>query len=107
MSDKPPKPFHVGTKVEPADDGELALDHGRVATFSPEMDEVVVKRENGTFVVTDKSWFVHAVDGSPLGAFEPLTEDQWIRAQLLPHETGDPEAGLKYINASLRGEVPQ
>lgn len=96
-----PKPFHIGTEVQYAIDHDL--DPGRVVFAaerkSGEMVAFVVWPEEtcgdpDPYTINE---LVHADDGSPLGEWVPISEEQWATAPL----------SQRGINAIIRGEVSQ
>ena len=110
MTDKQPKPFHVGTLVLPVDLPSHMLDTPFPVLFCTNegvvyMDDVI----NGGVDNEHKRNLVHADDGSPLGEWEPLdplrhSTHYYVEGPDMPVL---PSITINEANAILRGEDEQ
>lgn len=104
MTDKKPKPFHIGTQVFDRGNREKCAVHSAYGSMVWCLYGSV---NGGLFAApTNVDALVHADDGSPLGEWVPINWDAYPAMVF----AFDPEVRKKaqaYINAIIRGEVEQ
>lgn len=103
MSDKQPKPFHIGTRV-------------RWAFYVMPIGTVKFAEDNVVFVRNDddnqtrayyKDSFVHADDGSPLGEWVPINPKTEYAHESVLGPRVSPLISVSSANSIIRGEVGQ
>jgi hypothetical protein len=104
MSDKTPKPFHIGTKVR-----QIDTPYEWVVFAELDGPVFVTTNERDAFRVFSKEALVHADDGSPLGEWEPIRIPDNVDANTEPvYRDGDViSISVAGANAIIRGEVEQ